>query len=414
MFRIVLILMAITIELFASYTQALDYYNAGKYKKTIAEIKSSKNQYSNPNLHLLWGESAQKLGQLNAAMSAYERVLLLDENNIQAQEALNLIYTQTNRDKLIKKNHKYTLYARGGKPTWQERGGSSFSSKTSFSFGYDNNLDATPDSEILQDYFGDSINTKKTASSFFRFMTALTLIDDFDKKDGWYAKYIIRAYLQDNINAHFYNLRSVSFESGLGYATQDYNIYFPLSYHRVHYLGKELLYQYRFNPQIFIPIGDNIILNLNLLYSKNNYFDSVDEIKNDRTYAVEGGGYYIFDKNYISTHFKYEHHTAINGFPSKYIGADFWTFKLGMKYYINPMFLGTLHYRFRYGQYDDVVGTSVTTRDDNFHQLDTRLTYLWSKQTNIYLSDTYSENRSNYPAAVYKKNSVLFGIEFNY
>jgi len=414
MFRVMLILVTITIELFANYHQALEYYNTGQYVKAIKEIKASKHQYSNPKLHILWGESAQKLGKLNEAMSAYERVLLLDENNRQAQKQLNLIYTQTNRNKLIKKNRKHTLYARGGEPTWEERGGSSFSAKASLSFGYDNNLDATPDSETLQDYFGDSIDTKKTASSFFRFTTALTLIDDFNEKDGWYAKYIIHAYLQDNIDAHFYNLRTISFESGLGYATQNYNIYIPLSYHKVHYLGKELLYQYRFNPQIFVPVGDNIILDLNLIYSKNNYFSNEDEIKDDSTYAVETGGYYIFDKNYVSTHFKYEHHTAINGFPSKYIGADFWTFKLGMKYYINPIFLGTLHYRFRYGRYDDVVGTTVTTRDDNFHQLDTRLTYLWSKQASIFLSDTYSENRSNYPAAVYKKNSILFGLEFNY
>jgi len=398
----------------ANYTQALDYYTAGKYKKAIAMIKASKKQYSDPQLHLLWGKSAQKLGQINAAMSAYERVLLLDENNIQAQTQLNRIYTQTHRDTLIKKKHQQTLYSRGGKPALTERGITSFSAKASLAFGYDNNLDATPDSETLQEYFGATVKTNRVSSSFFRFTSSIHLIDDFNTKDGWYAKYLLRTYIQSHFHASFYNLRASSFESGVGYATQNYNIYMPLGYHRIHYLGKDLLSQYRFNPQIFVPIGDNIIFDMNLLYSKNNYFNQKDRIKNDTTYAVEAGGYYTFDKNHISTHFKYEHHSAINGFASKYIGADFWTFKLGTKYYFNPLFLGTLNYRFRYGRYDDTVGTTMTTRDDNFHQIGTKLSYLWSKKSQLYVEDTYSENHSNFPVAVYKKNSLLFGINFTY
>ncbi|HHD78608.1 MAG TPA: hypothetical protein ENK98_03050, partial [Epsilonproteobacteria bacterium] len=82
MFRVIIILITMTMGLFANYAKALHYYNIGNYQKAIAEIKSSKNQYSNPKLHLLWGKSAEKLGHLNEAMSAYERVQLLDENNL--------------------------------------------------------------------------------------------------------------------------------------------------------------------------------------------------------------------------------------------------------------------------------------------------------------------------------------------
>ncbi len=403
-----------TMGLFANYAKALHYYNIGNYQKAIAEIKSSKNQYSNPKLHLLWGKSAEKLGHLNEAMSAYERVQLLDENNLQARVALNKIYRQTHRMKLIQKDPEKDLYMRGAPPRFKERGKRTFSAKASVAYGYDNNLDATPNSDILQDYFGDDLNIKKTASSFFRFTTTVSLLDDFDSKDGWYAKYIIRAFVQENSDASFYNLRTTSFEAGLGYTGAHYNLYFPLSYHKVHYLGKDLLYQYRFNPKILVPVGENIILDISFLYSENNYFDSEDKIKNDTTYAIEYGGYYLFGKNNISSHLRYEHHDAIHGFSFKYIGADFWTFKLGSQYYFNPLFLGTLNYRFRYGQYDDTVGTTITTRDDNFHQLDTKLIYLWSDKSNIYISNTYTENLSNYPAAVYKKNAVLFGFELNY
>ena len=389
------------ITLFASYIQALKYYQSGQYSQAIKEAKGSKKSYSNPNLHLVWGLSAQKLNKLNESMSAYERVLLLAPDNSQAQKALNHIYKKTKRYKLLKQNdaedelNKLTTHA-------------------SLAFGFDNNLDATPDSDTLQEYFGENVETNKTSSSFVRLTGSLSYTDDLSEKGGWYTKYLLKAYVQNNIDANFYDLKTVSFEAGLGYNTHTYNLYLPLSYHRVNYLGKDLLSQYRFNPKILIPVGDTQLLDINLIYSTNNYIASEDGIKDDTTYAIEVGNYFLSKKNYISTHIKYEHHSAINALPSKYIGANFWTLKLGAKYALSPKVLATVNYRFRFGQYDDLVGTSITRRDDNFHQLDTKLSYKWSKKSNLFLANTYSENRSNYPAAVYQKNSVLLGVNFNY
>jgi len=84
----------LSVYVHADYTQAYQLFLNGSYEKTIKELKKSKKQYSNPNLHLLWGHSAKELGHLNEAMSAYERVLLLDSTNTQAKTALEEIYTQ--------------------------------------------------------------------------------------------------------------------------------------------------------------------------------------------------------------------------------------------------------------------------------------------------------------------------------
>ena len=401
MFKFLLIFISFTVLTFANYSKAVQYYNAGQYQKVITEAKASKKSYSNPNLHLIWGFSAQSLGKLNEAMSAYERVLLLDKSNKQAQTALNKIYEKTKRYKLLNKNDPNTSSDK-------------LNATLALSFGFDNNLDATPDSDTLKDYFGDTAETNKTSSSFTRITAFIDYTDDFTEKNAWYAKYILRAYAQNNNDANFYNLKTIALETGLGYKTETYNLYLPISYHKVNYLGKNLLNQSRFNPKLLIPIGQNKILDFNLLYSQNKYIHTEDKIKDDTTYAIEAGNYFLHDKDYISIHFKYEHHSAISGFSSKYIGANFWTLKLGAKHVLTSKLLATMQYRFRYGQYDDVVGTTVTTRDDNFHQLDTKLTYKWSDKSNLFIANTYSENKSNYPAAVYQKNTIHLGVDFSY
>jgi predicted porin len=76
--------------------------------------------------------------------------------------------------------------------------------------------------------------------------------------------------------------------------------------------------------------------------------------------------------------------------------------------------LGTLDYTFKYGGYHDHVGLSTTKRDDNLHQLNLKLSYLFSKKSQIYLSDTYYRNISNYTPSEYTKNSLMLGLSYTY
>jgi hypothetical protein len=401
MLRVLYITLLFNVSLHAGYTQAYQLFLNGSYAKSIKELKKSKKEYSNPNLHLLWGHSAKELGNLNEAMSAYERVLLLDASNIQAQNALNAIYKKTDRDTLLSPQNKLTT----------------LKTFLSVAFGYDDNLNATPDSDTLLEYVTDvnTVNSSHEKSSpFSQLAVSLTYTDELEEKGGWYAKYALKGFLQHHTQSTFYNLKTFSLEAGLGHNTDRYNIYLPLSYHRIHYLGEDLLAQYRFHPSLFVPIGKENIFNLNVIYSENKYNDKKNKIKNDTTIAIEVGNYFLFQKDFVSVHLKYEHHSDIKSISAKYVAAKFWTLKLGSKYSFTPKFTALLNYRFRYGQYKDVVGTTFTKRDDNFHQLDSKLLYEWSKSSSLFLSHTYTNNLSNFPLVEYDKNMMLFGIEFSY
>jgi hypothetical protein len=414
MVRIIFILLLVSVGLSASYKQALTYYQKGNYKKALIAAKHSKKSYSNPNLHLLWGYSAQVLGLMDEAKHAFERVLILDEDNLKATKALHKINQAL---EIINADRSAFLLAeRGAIPRLKERHDLPLEVKTSVAVGYDSNVNITPGSVVLNDYYGTEESADRIASLFTKMSSRISYKQDIGERGGWYVKAKARAYTQQNVTteAKHYNLTTGSMEAGAGYTGSTYYLYFPVSYHRVHYLDQDLLEQYRFVPGIMIPIDDKRILEFKARYSQNNYIRKEDKTKDDTTYGVQLGGYYLFDKNIAYLHTRYEQRSAQHNEPSKYIDADYITASVGFNYQFNASFLSAMDYTFRYGQYNDKVGLSNTTRDDNYHQLHVKLSYLYDDDSELYLSETYLENRSNYMVSEYKKHSVMFGITYGY
>ena len=410
LFRSFLLLLFIQVTLQANYPETYAYYKAGEYKKAISSAKKSKSEYSNPNLHLLWGYSARALGNQEEAMSAFERVLLLKKDNKSAKKALLKIYKKTDRRELAEK-----LNGKTNASKISERGSKSgFKTKVSLSTGYDDNVNVTPGNSILNEYYNSTTSQKKLSSYFSRMNAEISYKHHFKNNKDWYLKTIIHAYVQSNFSTHFYDLTSGSLELGIGYMWGDKDIYLPLSYNGINYLNQDLLEQYRFAPTIFMPIHKDIFLDITLLYSKNDYIPKTDDIKDDETFGLAVGTYYLFGKHYVYHNLKYEHRRASHDTPQHYISADFLTASIGAKYYFNSSFLANFDYRFRYGSYDSPVGLSNTSRDDNFYQIDLKLSYLFSKELAFYLNNSYSQNISNFVPSEYEKNSILFGAAYQY
>ena len=392
--------------LHANYREALQYYNNAQYVQAIAAAKKSKKSYTNPNLHLLWGYSAKVLGHYDEAMHAFERVLILDKGNKQAQKALFSIYRQTDRLDLIEQNLDPSYHRRSR--------GLPIKSTVSVVTGYDSNANVSPGSTVLNEYFDTNTSEAQLSSYFTRMRAKASYTSDLGGKGRWFTKAVIRAYVQSNFSAHFYDLTTGSLELGIGYNDKKYDLYLPLTYYRVNYLEKDLLEQYRFSPSVMVPINDDITLDLLLHYSQNRYLLSEDSAKDDHTVGIGTGVYYLFGKHFAYFGLKYDHRVAEHANAESYIGVDFYSANVATSYYFSSSYLGTLNYQFRYGRYDDRVGLSNIRRDDNFHQLDLMLTYMVSKKMELYIAESYSQNLSNYVPSEYKKNSIMFGINLQY
>lgn len=417
MIRIIFILLLLSLELSAAYKNALYYYNQRLYEKALQEVKKSKKDFSNPNLHLIWGYSAEQLGHTEEAMQAFERVLILDSNNTQAKKALNKIYRKSGRTNLLSKKereYEYAVQERGMPERLEKKHTLPVKVKSSLALGYDSNANVSAGSTILNNYFERDDSQDVISSMFTQITTNIAYEYDFGEAQGWYAKAALDALLKSNFSAHLYDLSALSLELGAGYKQEDYSVYMPFTYSRIHYLDKDLLAYYRFLPTLFVPIDESTMINISVLYSENNYLNAADQTRDDRMLGFSMGGYFLFGEHFAYISGKYENRRAQHSEPAKYIGADFFTATFGVHYQLNHLLLAKLDYSFRYGQYDDVVGFSNTTRDDNLHLLNLKLSYELSKMSELYVAYKYTQNLSNYEPSEYKKSEVYIGVSVNY
>ncbi len=418
-----LILLA-NISLLADITQLQTHYDNAEYEKVIQEAKASTGEYSNPRLHLLWAKSAEALGRDEEAMSAYERVTILDDTNVEAKLALMKIYRDTQRDDLAKEtgaelqNYQLTPAQRASLGLLKDSDLGSLKAEIALSLGYDSNINVNPGSGALDDYYGLTTSEGKISTMFFRATGGLSYIHELQEKGGWYARGDVRAYYQENSQAYLYNLFLGSVEAGAGYGGEGYTFYLPISYDRVNYLQKDMLQQISFNPRANILISSEFIVSLNLKYTQRGYLETVDEARDDTAVGGGFGFYYLFDQDFVYFNAKYEQYSADNSTALKYIDKDMLTASMGLNYNIAPWLVGRVDYRFRQGSYDDNIGTQATPnsdkRSDDYHQVEVKFSHYLKNNFELYISDRYAKNSSNYVPAEYSKNVVMFGFGLSY
>lgn len=93
------------LSLFANnaYTDLQSNYQNNNYKRAY-EISSDicKNSCADIDLNLMMGKSAFKLGMYDEALAAFDRVLVLDENNVDARLQSAIIYQKSGNYELLK------------------------------------------------------------------------------------------------------------------------------------------------------------------------------------------------------------------------------------------------------------------------------------------------------------------------
>jgi tetratricopeptide (TPR) repeat protein len=387
----------------ANYTKMLNDYTSGKYKSAIKEGKSSYDEYNNPKLHLLWAKSAQKLGHTTEAMSAYERVLILEPNNQEALLALDTIYEQSQRM---------------GLDTQTTQGDNKLKVRANIALGYDSNINVNPGGDALDDYFGVVGSQGKLGTKFLRFSANLAYTYHFENAEGWFVKGIVDFYNQSNFSAHFYDLRVGTIEAALGYENDSYRLYLPLRYSTIHYLDKNLLAHYEFLPRLTFPIWEDSFLDVNAIYRKRAYKDSIDDVNDAKTLGLGVGLYFPIYGDRAHIHLQYEKRSSTESIHTKFVDANFIRLDASLQHYFSPKVYAEATYLYRYGDYSDNIGTILvpnsTKRTDNFNQIDLTLNYVLSKDYTLYLRDTYAKNNSKFIPNEYSKNVIMFGINMTY
>lgn len=386
----------------------LNYSKNSEYKKVLNEAKYSLADYQNPKLHLLWAKSAQKLGKMTIAMGAYERVLILEPKNKEAKKALELIYSQTNREGLS------TNPSEGSKKN-------KVRAQANLSLGHDSNVNANASGDDLDGYYGLDVGVDEVSSSFARVTANISYLYNFEEYDNWFIKSTLDIYYQNNFNAHLYDLTVPTAEIALGYIKGDYLYYLPISYNNINYLNKNLLNIFAFTPRVRVNFLEKGLWDTSLIYAQRNYIETVDIGKDAKTYGFQTGVYWSTTNAQLHLNGKYESRTADKADKAdndRFVDANFFTLDSNLKYYFTSSFIAEAHYLFRYSDYSDDIGTDATpsdiSRDDYISEIDLKFSYLLNKDMEIYVRDTYTQSLSTYIPSEYHKNIFLLGFQIRY
>jgi len=423
--KILVILLTLSVLASASYKKAEEFYEAKEYEMAVKEAKSSTDEYSNPKLHFIWAKSAEALGNTNDAMSAYERVVMLDDTNVNARLKLVSIYKNTHRYTLVKsmskslKNYQLTPAQRSSLALLVDSEDfSSYKARASFAIGYDDNINVSATSNVLDDYTGVIGNKGELGTLFGRFSGSMSYIHDLDQKGGFYLRADLRAYYQNNSDAHLYDMAVASGEVGIGYAGNGYTLYIPVGYDRVHYLEADMLSQIRVAPKVNVVLDKDIIVNFNMKYSSRSYNQKKFEPLADNSFGFGAGVYYLFGKDFIYANLFMENFSSKKYIHNTYLDKDMLTASIGLNYNPTDWLVSRLDYKFRNGKYSDRSNlkdpTETDTRSDNFNQIEIKFSHYFAKNYEVYISDRYAKNSSNYVMANYTKNIAMFGISANY
>lgn len=404
--KLLLPLLCSTVLMHASYTKMLHYYDKGEYLEAIKEAKKSFSEYDNPKLHLLWAKSAQKLGHIIEAMGAYERVMILAPENQEASKALSSIYKSTHREGLSV--NPYEIPSRG---VWR--------TKADLSIGYDTNVNANPGGDALDEYYGVVGNSGPLSSGFLRFIGDIGYTYHFnDSKKGWFIQSGLNIYNQSNFSAHFYDFLMGTITLATGYTGKNYTFYLPFNYNNIDYLDRNLMQRYQFLPRVIIPVFNGSYLDINANYTKREYRKEGDKHNDSNSKGVGAGIYFPIQSSLAHLNLNYEKRTSENDLSNQFIDADFITFDAGLKHSFNSSLYVDIAYTYRYGDYEDDIGSpllpSLITRVDKFNEIDLKFAYLPEKNMELYLRNTYANNRSNYIPTEYNKNIFMFGMTLSY
>jgi len=421
--RAVILLSLLTVLANASYEKAKEFYEEGAYEQAIAEAKASTSEYSNPQLHLVWAESEEALGNTKEAMSAYERVLMLDETQSSVRVKLVAIYSKSGRATLASSmkeslnNYQLTPAQRSSLELLEKQTITTLKAKGSLALGYDSNINVSALSEDLEAYYNTTAIEGEVSTLFSRVNASVSYINDFETKGGWYVRGDVKLYYQNNFDANLYNMFIGTLEGGVGYAGSGYTLYFPLAYERVHYLDVDMLGAVKLQPKLNITLSSNVIVNLNVKYASKTYQERRYELMDESSYGGGAGVYYLFGENFLYANFMYEEFSAKEDSSLAFVNKETFTSSLGVNYNVANLFTTRLDYRYRKADYEDGIDALTflgAQRSDSFNQVELKLSHYFAKHYEAFVLGKYIENTSNYIPAEYSKNIAMFGLSANY
>ena len=418
-------------------------YAAKEYQKAIEHFKNSKKEYGNADMQLLWAKSEEKLNRINYAIAAYERVISIEPENLEATMSLIKLYKDNAQDDDASKvaqefddkdltPEQRTVLAQLLSVSHKKL--DKLTARIATKMGYDSNiastaltasLDSFADKMSLSQEQRDALKSAK-GTLFSQTLASVSYTHDLENVGGWFAKANANVMMQLNSDAHLFDTRYLKALVALGYKINKTTITVPVSISHTHYLDKDLLQNYGISPTLSSVLSSKYIFNFTLKLDQKKYLQDSMSGYDSQSYGLESSLYYIAGKNYISAKLAYSNTDAAHKktliLPPKYIDNQVFKLSLAALYRLKHGYTLNASYNLNftkydenyYGKKDSVYYLENKQREDTNHSLGLIIGKYITKSLKATANTKYTRNKTRYYISDYGKYLLSVGLEYNY
>ncbi|MDF1875065.1 hypothetical protein JHD48_04885 [Sulfurimonas sp. SAG-AH-194-I05] len=405
------------------YDEGLQFFEEKAYMKAYVSFeKAFYEDMANPKISFYMGRCSFEMGDLELAMLAYERVLILDETHIRSRLELARTYILLKMDEKAKIELNTVLKMKPPKQVEEnihmliahieeKKKNSFWTFYFGLATGYDTNINANPGEEVLINYLVDTFNLNRNAITASDMISAmymqemLNVGNTYKFKDSRFfleSSFLIFAQQYDAYSE--YNLVYVALTSALATVYKGYKISVPLNLSKVYYGGVGLLDSQYIQLKVEKKLTKNTVGRVAVKFQKKHYNSVTNKGRNSDTHELELGvnhamGEHLFRLSYLRI--QEEKNTDAT---QTFVNKDSDTYNLGYSTSITKAIRLNAQYSYINNQYEDLI-SATQKRLDKFSSYSISLGKKITKKISIAAEYKYTENASNYIPVGYDKSN---------
>lgn len=409
------------------YEEAQKSYNAGDFKTAYGMFEGLSLEFpNNAEFNFLLGRSALELRMYDQAITAFDRVLMLNPSHTRTHLELARLYYEQQRfesaqielDLVLKENLPSNV--RDIALSFKSRIDESltrhtFSGALIIGGGYDTNANNDiGKKEFLIPAFNIPITGSDKLSDSNLFTTAvLNHTYDFGERGGWALENSFVAYDKINNKQSKNDLLLFSATTAPAWSEKEYKLSFPLSYDRVYLDNKGYMYNLSATAKGSYLIDPTSQIEGGYTYKKG-YYDE-DEAQDVRSHTFFASYKKAFgeDPIMVSLNTSYIDSAEVNQGRTD-VASSGYTYGIDLSKVFKNGFRTSLGYTASTTDYNDIDVLFGTKRADTRDQYEFGVGYEIQSNFMINATVTYAKNSSNHDPFNYDKTTALFTAMYTF
>jgi len=402
------------------YEEAQTFYNQGAFQKAYELFESlSLASPENAEYNFLLGRSALELKLYDQAVTAFDRVLMLNPSHTRTHLELARLFYETEQleqashelDLVLKENIPQNIrdIATAFKTRVDERKSKhSFSAALVFGGGYDSNANNDIGrKEFIIPAFNIPITGNDAVSDTNIFATAvLNHTYDFGEKGGWTLENSFVAYDKLNTKLSKNNLALFSLSAAPTWSQKEYKLSFPLSYDRVFLNGQGYMYNLSASIKGSYLLDETSQIESGLTHKRGYYDEDETQDVIANTVFLSYKKAFGDDPILLSLTTSYSTNAEVNTGRTD-VESNGYSYGIELSKAFQNGLRTSLGYTASQSDFNDVDVLYGTKRKDTRDEYEFTLGYMYTKNLSFNATLSYAENCSNHDPFNYDKITAL-------